>query len=172
MFHNKGHKLQRPELLVMAGIWHISYCLACRNWRCELSSPGSCPHCLYCCLTVTERNWQGWRQSACCLATRWTTLTRSCTNSDSFWSSRKPRWESGQWLIFIYLLMIYSSHLSLLSHCGLILAKRVELVCTSWSPVKRKGLVGNISSNFPIKSSHTRKPTPPPLFIFHIFVFL
>ena len=34
--------------------------------------------------------------------------------------------------------MLIHSHLSLLSHFGLILIKRVELMCASWSPLEKK----------------------------------
>ena len=49
------------------------------------------------------------------------------------------------------------SHLNSLSHCGLILIKRVELVCASLSPLfKKKAQAGNeLSNNLP-KSSHAR----------------
>ena len=47
------------------------------------------------------------------------------------------------------------SHLILLSHCGLIQAQRVELVCTSQSPLKKRKKKGTdgywYSSNFPLK---------------------
>ena len=54
------------------------------------------------------------------------------------------------------------SCLSLLSHCGLILAQRVYLVCTSWSPLKKQqqqkdAQAGNERSNILPKSSQARK---------------
>ena len=51
------------------------------------------------------------------------------------------------------------SRLSPLSHRGLILAERVELVCASESPLKKKekAQAGNELSNILPKSSHARK---------------
>ena len=47
------------------------------------------------------------------------------------------------------------SHLSLLSHCGMTLALKVELVCTSYLQLKKKKVQArNESSNLPPKSSH------------------
>ena len=66
------------------------------------------------------------------------------------------------------------SRLSSLSHCGLILAKRVELVYALWTEADQKGgisvrelistlkkaLAGNELSNILPKSSHSRKKPP------------
>ena len=51
------------------------------------------------------------------------------------------------------------SHLSSLSHCGLILAYRVELVCLSKYPLKKKkkAQAGNDWLNIPLKSLQMRK---------------
>ena len=55
------------------------------------------------------------------------------------------------------------SRLSSPNHCGLILAYRVELVCPTKSPLKKKSAGGNELSNILPKSSHARiKPPPPP----------
>ena len=55
------------------------------------------------------------------------------------------------------------SRLSSLSHCGLILALRLELVCASQAPLKKKkkAQAGNEWSNILSKSSHSRKKRPP-----------
>ena len=59
------------------------------------------------------------------------------------------------------------SRLSSLSHCGLILAYRVELVCTSLSPLKQKkkeAQARNEWSNILPKSSQARKKPPSSIF--------
>ena len=58
------------------------------------------------------------------------------------------------------------SRLTSLSHCGLILALKVELVCTSESPFqqnKTKSAYENEWSNIPPKSSQPRKKPLPPV---------
>ena len=53
------------------------------------------------------------------------------------------------------------SHLSLLSRCGLILAKRLESVCMSLFPLqKQKMQAGNEWSDILPQSSHARKKPP------------
>ena len=57
------------------------------------------------------------------------------------------------------------SHLSSLSHCGLILALRVELVCMSQSQLKKKkkAQVGTEQLNILPNFSQGRKKPPPPV---------
>ena len=50
------------------------------------------------------------------------------------------------------------SHISSLSHCGLILARRVELVCVSWSPLTKKKCRWGMTFS---QSPHKQRTMPP-----------